>query len=89
MHSMSGNFSIFTKSCISFLPLLIGQAATAFSLLKKPTDKAWTEPSAVFLFFAVRASMALISQIYNIPGNFSVFVLSWMLLCLPLVYIIN
>lgn len=83
------DFSIFTKSCISFLPLLIGQAATALSLLKKQNDKAWTEPSAVFLFFAVGASMALISQIYNIPGNFSVFVLTWMLLCLPLVYIVN
>ena len=33
--------------------------------------------------------MALISQIYNIPGNFSVYMLTWILLCAPLVYLLK
>ncbi len=77
------------KTIISFLPLLAGQGFCAYSLLKKPDSQAWKESAAAFLFFSVGACMSLISQIYNIPGNISSFTLTWMLLCLPLVYIMR
>jgi len=77
------------KTGAAFLPLLIGQALCSFTLLKKHQNIAWKEGSAVFLFFAVGASIALISQIYNIPGNLSSYLLTWMLLMLPLVYVMK
>ena len=77
------------KTAAAFLPLLIGQALCVFTLLKKNQNKAWTEGTSVFLFFAVGASIALISQIYNIPGNLSSYLLTWMLLGLPLVYVMK
>ena len=77
------------KTGAAFLPLLVGQALCSFTLLKKHQNIAWKEGSAVFLFFAVGTSIALISQIYNIPGNLSSYLLTWMLLILPLVYVMK
>ena len=78
-----------TKTIFAFLPLLIGHVLGGFVLIKKPTSTAWREGVTTFLFFAVGASIALVSQIYNIPGDLSSFLLTWMLLCLPLMYIMN
>jgi uncharacterized membrane protein len=78
-----------TKTVFAFLPLIIGQGLCGFSLLWKKDSVAWRESSASFLFFSVGASISLISQIYNIPGNISSFMLTWMLLCLPLIYLMK
>ncbi len=83
------NISKLSKTIMAFIPLVIGQLSCLYAYLKKPDNAAWKEGSAGFLFFAVAATISLISQIYNIPGNFSVFLLSWMLLTVPLVYIMN
>lgn len=83
------DLSTVVKAAISFLPLLIGQAACAYSLLKKPDNTAWKESSAVFLFVGIGASISLIAQVYNISGDFSAFLLTWLLLGLPLVYIMR
>ncbi len=82
-------FSRAVKTIFSFLPLLIGQFFCAFALLKKNDSQVWRESSAAFLFFAIGSSISLISQVYHIPGNISSFLLTWMLLCLPLVYIMR
>ncbi|KAA5826189.1 DUF2157 domain-containing protein [Algibacter amylolyticus] len=82
------DFSRSIKTIFAFAPLVIGQLIIGFSILKKKSAT-WLEGSGVFLFFAVGASMALVSQIYNIPGNFSSYLLTWILLCLPLVYLLK
>lgn len=76
-----------TKALFAFLPLLIGQLLCGFALIKKQDSIAWRESSAAFLFFSVGSSISLVSQIYNIPGNLSSFLLTWMLLCFPLMYV--
>ena len=68
------------------MPLLIGQLFCGFSLFKKNDSPAWLESSAVFLCFAIGASISLIAQVYNISGDFDSFILTWSLLALPLVY---
>ncbi|UJH68803.1 DUF2157 domain-containing protein [Allomuricauda sp. SCSIO 65647] len=78
-----------TKTLFAFLPLLIGQILCGFVLLKKQHSVAWRESGTVFLFFSIGACISLISQIYNIPGNLSSFLLTWMLLCLPLIYVMK
>ena len=82
------DFSKTIKTAFAFLPLLIGQFIVGFSILKKKSNT-WLEASGVFLFFAVGSSISLISQIYNIPGSLSSFLLTWILLCLPLVYLLK
>ncbi|MGD1889460.1 MAG: DUF2157 domain-containing protein [Cyclobacteriaceae bacterium] len=83
------NLSRPVKTTFAFLPLLVGQGLCAYVLIKQSESTAWREGSATFLFFAIGASISLVSQIYNIPGNISSFILTWMLLSLPLVYLIR
>ncbi len=78
-----------TKSIISFLPLLIGQLFCGYSILKKAENLIWRESSSVFLFFGIGASISLIAQVYNIYGDFNAFLLTWMLLSLPLVFLLR
>ncbi|WP_299889388.1 DUF2157 domain-containing protein [uncultured Lacinutrix sp.] len=82
------NFSKVIKTIFAFAPLVIGQVLVGFSLLKKKSAT-WKEASGTFLFFAVGASMAIVSQIYNIPGNFNSYMLTWIILCSPLIYLLK
>lgn len=78
-----------TKITLSFLPLVIGQLLCGYSLLKKSESTAWRETTSVFLFFSIGASISLIAQVYNIPGAIDSFLLTWMLLSIPLVYLLK
>lgn len=77
------------KTLLAFLPLVAGQGISMYVLLKKPDIQAWREGSAAFLFCAVGACISLISQIYHIPGDLGVFLLTWMLLTFPLIYLLR
>jgi hypothetical protein len=83
------DMSRFSKCLVSFLPLIIGQLFSGYSLFNKSESAAWKESSASFLFFAVGATISLVAQAYNIAGDFSGFMFTWMLLCLPLVYLMK
>ncbi len=82
------NFSRTIKTILSFLPVLIGQFITGLSILKEKSAT-WKEASATFLFFSVGACIAMISQIYNIPGDLGAYLLTWVVLCLPLIYLVR
>jgi uncharacterized membrane protein len=83
------NLNRIVKTGLSFLPLLIGQSLCAYVLLKKRGIAAWRESSAAILLFAVGASISLISQVYHIEGSMSSFLLTWIILVTPLVYIMQ
>ena len=76
------------KTIIAFIPVLLGQVFCGYALFRR-NDMAWTESSSVFLALGTGACISLISQIYNIPGNVSSFLFTWMLLCIPMVYIMR
>ena len=78
-----------TKTVFAFLPLVMTQLLYAYVLLKKSDSKTWVESATTLLFFAIGACIALISQIYHIPGNLNSFLLIWMLLALPLMYVMK
>ena len=82
------DFSRSIKTVFAFTPLVIGQFIVGYTILNKKS-MTWREASGVFLFFAVGASMALVSQIYNIPGDFDAYMLTWILLCGPLIYLLK
>ena len=75
-----------TKTILAFLPMIIGQIACTFTFFKRKSDTSWIEGSATFLFFAVGACIGMVSQIYNLEGELGSFLLTWMLLVLPLIY---
>lgn len=75
------------RTVLAFLPLALGQALVVFTLFKKPTERTWREGSAVFLFLAVGACLALVSQIYHLPGELQGFLFTWSLLVVVLIYV--
>lgn len=77
------------KTIFAFLPLVVAQAICFYVLLKKSDNVVWIESATTFLIFAIGACISLISQIYNIPGNLSSFLLIWMILSLPLIYVMK
>ena len=83
------NFSRLVKTFLAFIPMIIGQAVCGYTLYRKKENKTWRESSAVFLFFAVGACIGMISQIYHLKGELSSFLLTWMLLILPLIYLMK
>ena len=76
------------KTTLSFIPLLLAQLLCAYTLIKQKRSAAWRESSGVLLFFAVGTSISLISQIYQVSGSLSGFLLTWVLLTLPLIYLL-
>ncbi len=74
---------------IAFLPLLTTQAIAAYIVLKPLDNIAWKEGSATALIFAVAASISLVSQVYHIHGNLGRFLLVWMVLSLPIIYVLR
>jgi len=77
------------RAALSFLPLVGGQALVGWTLYRKQRSAAWREGSGAFLALAIGASIALIGQTYHIPGNAANFLLTWVLLGLPLVYLLR
>ena len=82
-------FSHPIKTILAFLPLVLSQLLCFYVILKKKDSIAWKESSATFLFLSVGACISLISQIYHISGSLSSFLLTWMLLIIPLVYLLT
>lgn len=77
------------RTIISLAPLITAQSVCGYTIVKKRESSAWRESSSVFLFCAVGASISLISQTYNISGDFGRFILTWSLLILPMIYLLK
>lgn len=75
------------RTAFAFLPLILVQALAAFVLLRRSESQPWRETAAIFDVAAVGTSIALVSQTYQIQGSFSAFILIWLLLSLPIVYL--
>ncbi len=82
------DFSKLTKTMLAFVPLVLGQVLAGFSILKEKSNT-WREASGTFLLFSVGACISLVSQIYNIPGELGSFLLIWIVLSLPLIYLLR
>ena len=82
------NFSRPVKTGIALLPLILFQISTGYALVKKKSQ-VFKEVSGILLCFSVGASIALVAQIYNIPGDVGSYLFTWTLLCIPLVYVLQ
>jgi len=77
------------RAALSFAPLVAGQLLVGYALWRKADSTAWCEGTAGFLAISIGASIALIGQTYNIPGNTANFLFTWLLLGIPLIYLVN
>ena len=77
------------RTAIALAPLAVAQALALWILTTGRTSSAWREGIATFLTLAIGASIALVAQTYNIPGDGGTFTLTWMLLALPIAYVLD
>jgi len=83
------DFSRPLRTAIALGLLLSAQLLVGWGLVRHPDSAAWKEGGASFVVLALGASMALVSQTYHIPGDLREFLLTWSLLSLPLVYLVQ
>ena len=77
------------RAVISFIPLAVAQAMCVWMFRTGRRGAAWREGVGTLLVLAVGASLALIAQTYNLGGTWQEFTLTWMLLSLPVVYLLQ
>ncbi len=83
------DMSIPVKTFFAFLPLLIGQVWAGYTLLKNKESEMHGEMSAGWLTLAIGASISLVSQVYHLPGSIPTFLLTWLVLGLPVIYLLR
>lgn len=76
------------RAILAFLPLVAAQIITGL-ILWYNKGTAWKEGSGAFMMLALGAAIAIIGQTYNLGGDLSDFLLTWMLVSLPIVYLLN
>lgn len=74
---------------IAFSPLILSQALVFFVLLRRNESQPWRESAAILNVAAIGTAIALVSQTYQIQGDFARFILVWMLLAIPVVYLLQ
>jgi uncharacterized membrane protein len=77
------------RTVLSFAPLMIAQVLAGFVLLRRSDSTAWRESVGAGWALAIGASIALVAQTYNISGDFGRFMLTWTLLGLAAVYLLQ
>lgn len=77
------------RTVLALAPLVAAQGAAAWVIWRREASAAWREGTAVFLAMALGAAIALIDQTYHTGGDYDAMLLPWMLLGLPLVYLLG
>ncbi|MGZ5003725.1 MAG: DUF2157 domain-containing protein, partial [Chthoniobacterales bacterium] len=77
------------RSAIAFLPLVIAQVLVVFTLMRRNESRPWREAAAIFDVAAVATAISLISQTYQVQGTFADFMRTWLLLSIPIVYLLR
>ena len=81
------NWTPGVRVALSLLPLLAGQAACAYAL--RAGSRPWSEAAGTFTAIAIGASIALIAQTYQFGGDLPRFLMTWLLLAAPLIYLLD
>ncbi|HWY41537.1 MAG TPA: DUF2157 domain-containing protein [Chthoniobacterales bacterium] len=77
------------RTVIAFIPLLVALALIGFVLMQRNESRPWREAVAVFDMAAVATAISLISQTYQVQGTFDSFMRVWLLLSIPIVYLLR
>lgn len=76
------------RTVLSFLPLIISQIIAGF-IIWHGKGTAWKEGTGAFMMLASGSAIAIIGQTYNLGGDLNAFLLVWMLISLPVIYLLN
>lgn len=77
------------RTILALTPLIVSQAIAIRGVRQGKSSAAWSEGISTFITLAAGASIALVGQTYHIPGDLGSFLLTWMLISVPLVYVMG
>ena len=84
-----GDWSRATRLTASLAPMLVAQVGV-FTLLRWPAVAGvWREPVAAFAVLAFALALAMVGQIFHLPGDLDRYLLTCAALALPLVYLLH
>ncbi|MDU4962457.1 MAG: DUF2157 domain-containing protein [Sporomusaceae bacterium] len=69
--------------------LVAAQLAAGLTLYRKDTNKIWREAAAALQTISIGAALALVGQTYHLTSAVDNFVLTWLLLAMPLMYLLR
>lgn len=78
-----------SRLTLSVALLVACQAAAGLTLWFKGENRIWRESTAALHMLAIGATLALVGQTYHLTGDTDMFVLTWMLLSFPLMYLLR
>jgi uncharacterized membrane protein len=81
------DFPKHVRGVLSFVPALAALYVYYVAVFKHSTSTSWIEAASLFLMLMIGASIALVSQTYQMDGDFDGFAFIWLLLTIPLFYI--
>lgn len=87
---ISHNWDDFPKhlrGVLSFVPSLVALYVYYLAIFKHAESTSWIEASSLFLMLMIGASIALVSQTYQMDGDFDKFVIVWLIFTIPLFFI--
>ncbi len=79
-------FPKYIRGTFSVAPVVVGLWFYYRALFHHSKSRTWIEASSVFLMLMIGASIALVSQTYQLDGDFNKFIKVWALLTIPLFY---
>jgi hypothetical protein len=77
------------RCAIAFAPLVLSQALAIFVLARRRESAPWRESAAILNVAAIGTAIALVAQTYQMQGDFARFIFVWMLLAIPVVYLLR
>ncbi|MDR1145533.1 MAG: DUF2157 domain-containing protein [Verrucomicrobiales bacterium] len=77
------------RAGVALAPLLVSIGLSMFTLWRRSTSAAWREGCGVFYFLSIGAAIALVSQTYHLYHDLTGFLLVWLALTLPLIYLLG
>jgi len=83
-------FPRWVRLVLAFGPLAASQAVSGWVLWKNDNAKPWMRESAALVqTLAIGAAMALVSQIYNLPGQWTDLIFWWCVVAVPLAWVLK
>ncbi len=83
------NLPIEVKGVVSFVPMLVGQAAAVYTVLKKYGNNVFRECVSIAYTAGICASLAMINNSFNVSDFAENYVLACVILTLPVMYILS
>lgn len=77
------------RAGIALALLLSAQVLAGWVLWRRPTSTAWREGAGTCLSLMIGAALALVAQTYHQGGSLATFMLTWVLLGLPVAYLLH